>query len=76
MKLASRALVIPVTTATVEKSFSDMKLVKTRLWSRKRDDTLDHAFQMCVEGPDMLSDENLECISTHWKQQKQHPLVL
>ena len=33
-KLAPIGLVIPVTTATVERAFSDMKLVKTRLRSR------------------------------------------
>ena len=68
MKLASIAL---VTTATVERSFSDMKLVKTRMRSRIGDDTLDHALWICIEGPDMLSNENLECIITQWKQQKQ-----
>ena len=51
MKLASIALVIPVTTAAVERSFSDMKLVKTRLRSRMGEDTLDYALRICIEEP-------------------------
>ncbi len=37
------SLVLPVTTGTVERSFSDMKLVKTRLRNRLGEDTLDQA---------------------------------
>ena len=56
------ALVLPVTTATVERTFSDMKMVKTRLRSRLGEDTLD--------------DEKLECIISHWKHLKKHRIVL
>ena len=38
--LARLAVVLPVTTATVERSFSDMKLIKTRLRSRLGEETL------------------------------------
>ncbi len=48
--LASLHLVLPVTTATVERSFSDMKLVKTRLGSRLGEDTLDQAMRVCIKG--------------------------
>ena len=41
--LASICVVLPVTTATVERSFSDMKLVETRLRSRLSEDTHDQA---------------------------------
>ena len=68
--LASIALVLPVTTATVERSFSDMKLVKTRLRSRMGEDTLEHAMRVCIEGPDTLCDKDLESIVNHWKEQK------
>ena len=34
VRLASLAITLPVTTATVERSFSDMKLIKTRLRNR------------------------------------------
>ena len=46
MFLKPVALVLPVTTATVEETFSDMEMVKTRLRSRLGEDTpqsLDYA---------------------------------
>ena len=39
--LASIALVLPITTATVERSFSYMKLIKTRFRNRLGEDSLD-----------------------------------
>jgi len=68
--LAAVQLVLPVTTATVERSFSDMRLVKTRLRSRLGENTLDQLMRICIEGPDMLSDEHLEAIVNNWKSQR------
>ena len=48
--LARLAVVLPVTTATVERSFSDMKLIKTRLRSRLGEETLNHTMQISIEG--------------------------
>ena len=53
---------LPVTTATVERSFSDMKMIKTRLRSRLGEDTLDYALRICIEGPDTLDHDQLELI--------------
>ena len=75
-KLASIALVLPVTTATVERTFSDMKMVKTRLRSRLGEDTLDYALRICIEGQDTLDNHKLECIISHWKHQKNRRIVL
>ena len=75
-KLAAIGLVIPVTTATVERAFSDMKLIKTRLRSRLGEDTLDYAMHICIEGPDKLSDSELDAIVQHWKHQKNRRIVL
>ena len=75
-KLAAIALVLPVTTATVERTFSDMKLVKTRIRSRLGEETLDYTMRICIEGPDKLSDEDLDAIICHWKQQKTRRIVL
>ena len=50
-KLAAILEVLPVTTATVERSFSSMKLIKTRFCSRIGEKTLDHAIHICIEGP-------------------------
>ena len=68
--LAKIVSILPVATATVEKSFSNMKLVKTRLRSQLGDDTLDQALRVCIEGPERLTDESLEAIIDHWKEQK------
>ena len=54
----------------VERTFSDMKMVKTRLRSRLGKDTLDYVLHMCIESPDTLDDKKLKCIFNHWKQQK------
>ena len=76
VKLATIALVLPVTTATVERTFSDMKLIKTRLRSRLGEDTLDYTMRVCMEGPEKLSDEDLDAIVCHWKEQKNRRIVL
>ena len=74
--LASIVSILPVTTATVERSFSNMKLVKTRLRNQIGDDTLDQAMRVCIEGPERLSNESLETIIDHWKEQKTRRLLV
>ena len=68
--LAKIVSILPVATATVERSFSNMKLVKTKLRSQLVDDTLDQASRVCIEGPERLTDESLGAIIDHWKEQK------
>ena len=75
-RLAALAMVLPVTTATVERSFSNMKLVKTRLRSWLGEDTLDQALRVCIEGPARLGKKELEVIINHWKEQKHRKLIL
>ena len=70
VSLASLAITLPVTTASVERSFNDMKLIKTRLRNRLGEESLDQAMRICIEGPDTLSDADLVEIITHWKEQK------
>ena len=55
--LTRLAVVLPVTTATVERTFSDMKLIKTRLRSRFGEETLNHTMRISIEGPDKLNSE-------------------
>ena len=74
--LASLAVTLPVTTATVERSFSDMKLIKTRLRNRLGEESLDQAMRICIEGPDTLNSDDLKDIVTHWKEQKPRRLIL
>ena len=69
-KLAAVLIVLPVTTATVERTFSSMKLIKTRLRSRMGESTLEHAMCICIEGPNQLSNETLEAVIDHYKHAK------
>ena len=64
-KLATILTVLPVTTATVERTFSKIKLVKTRLRSRMGEDTLEHTMRICIEGPDWLSTDTLDAVIDH-----------
>ena len=70
-KLAAILIVLPVTTATVERTFSSMKLIKTRLCNRMGESTLEHTMIICIEGPDRLSNETLEKVIDHYKHSKQ-----
>ena len=55
--------VIPVTTCTmVERSFSQMKLVKTRLRNLLGDETLAMVMKISIEGPETFEDEQLDII--------------
>ena len=64
-KVAAIVNVLPVTTTTVERSFSAMKLIKTRLRST-----------LGEEGPDQLSDDILESVVDHYKSVKKPKLAL
>lgn len=75
-KLAAILMVLPVTTATVERTFSSMKLIKTRLRSRMGESTLEHAMRICVEGPDQLPNQTLEEVIDHYKHAKKRRLAL
>ena len=68
--LVSIGLVLPVTTASVERSFSDMKLIKTRLRNRLGEDSLDRTLRISIEGPQQLSEDALEAILDNWKERK------
>ena len=46
-------LTLPVGTATVERSFSQMKMIKTRLRNRLSDDNLARLMRIAIEGPDL-----------------------
>ena len=75
-KLAEILEVLPVTTATVERSFSSMKLIKTRLRSRMGEETLEHTMRICIEGPDHLTHETLEEIIENYKNIKKRKIAL
>ncbi len=63
-------LVIPVGTATVERSFSDLKMIKTRLRNRLSDCNLDRLVKIAIEGPE-LTDVKFDEILDIFKRKKQ-----
>lgn len=75
-KVAAIVNVLPVITATVERSFSAMKLIKTTLRSRLGADALEQTMRICTEGPDQLSDDVLESVVDHYKSVKKRKLAL
>ena len=62
--------IIPLTTATVERSFSTVKLVKTNIRSRLIDCTLDSCMRIAIEGPDSLADDDIEAIISIYLETK------
>ena len=68
VKLLQIYQIIPLTTATVERSFSTLKLVKTNLRNRLKDSMLDWCMRIAIEGPSTLSDEDITAIIQIWKE--------
>ena len=60
--LAKIVSILPMAAATVERSFSSIKLIKTRLTSQLGCYTLDQALRVCIEGPERQTDESLEAM--------------
>ncbi len=67
--LAKILLALPVGTATVERSFSNMKMIKSRLRNRLSDENLTHLMRIAIEGPD-LSEVNFNEILDIFKEKK------
>jgi len=63
-------VVVPITTATVHRSFSDMTLVKTRLRNHLGDTSLDHTMRVSIEGPVTLDNAKFRLYSNQWKDKK------
>ena len=66
--LAKVCLTIPVGTASVECSFSQMKMIKTQLRNRLGETNLSHLMKIATESPQTLSDEQLEQIVDIWNR--------
>ena len=66
--LAKVCLTIPVGTASVEHSFSQMKMIKTRLRNRLGETNLSHLMKIAIESPQTLFDEQLEQIVDNWSR--------
>jgi len=66
--LANICLSIPVGTASVERSFSQMKLIKTRLRNRTGESSLSYLMKIAIETPEKLTDTDLEAIISIWNR--------
>ena len=63
-KLLDILLALPVGTATVERSFSQMKLVETRLRNRISDINLARLMRIAIEGPELSCIDFCEILDT------------
>ena len=67
-KIGPISLSIPVTTALIERSLSQMKLIKTRLRSSLNDKILSNLMKIALEFPVELMDSYLEEIVDVWNR--------
>ena len=74
-KIATTNLSIPVSTASVERSFSQMKLIKTRLRSSLNDKSLSHLMKIAIESPAELTDSHLEEVVDVWNRKNRRIAV-
>ena len=74
-KIGAICLSIPVTTASVERSFSQMKLIKTRLRSSLNDKSLSNLMKIALESPDELTDSHLEEVVNVWNRKSRRMVV-
>ena len=59
-KLACCCLSLPIGAASVERSFSQMKLIKTRVCNHLGELRLSHLMKIAIESPEILFDSDLE----------------
>ena len=59
-KLATICLSTPISTASAERNFSDMKLIKNRLRNRLTELSLSNLMKIVIESPEKLTDNDLE----------------
>ena len=74
-KIGAICLSIPVTKASVERSFSQMKLIKTRLRSSLNDKSLSNLMKIALESPDELTDSHLEEVVNVWNRKSTRIVV-
>ena len=74
-KIGAICLSIPVTTASVERSFSQMKLIKTCLRSSLNDKSLSNLMKIALESPDELTDSHLEEVVNVWNKKSRRRVV-
>ena len=73
--IARISLSIPVSTASVERSFSQMKLIKTQLRSCLSVKSLSNLMKIAIESPDQLTDQDLEQVIDIWQRKNRRITV-
>ena len=73
--LANICLTIPIGTALVERSFSQMKMIKTLLRSCRGEKSLSHLMKIAIESPEKLSDSDLENGVDIWYRKSRRIIV-
>jgi len=61
-------MTIPEGTASVERSFPQMKLIKTRLRNCLEEENLSNLMKIAIVSPESLQDEQLELIIDIWNE--------
>ena len=74
--LAKICRVIPIHTADVERTFSQLKLIKTRIRNRMNEKTLDSLLRIAIEGPPVCDFPVNEAIQLWAKKKKQTFIIL
>ena len=64
-KVIQILLTLPVGTATVERSFSQMKMIKTRVRSRFADCSLSRLMRIAIEGPELQAVHFNDILNIH-----------
>ena len=73
--LESICLTIPIGTASVERSFSQMKMIKTRLRNRLGEKSLSHLMKIAIASPEKLSESDLDNIVDIWYRKSRRIIV-
>ena len=68
-------MVLPVSTATVERSFSDMKQIKDRLRNRLLPVAMFKLMIIAIEGPPLL-EVDFDAVLALWKAMKPRRLLI
>ena len=73
--LANVCLSIPVGTVSVEWSFLQMKMIKTRLRNCIGETSLSYLMKIALESPDKICDMDLENIVNIWNRKNRRVVV-
>ena len=73
--LLTIAMVLPVSTATVERSFSDMKQIKDQLGNRLFPASMFKLMIIAIEGPP-LHEVDFDALLAFWKTMKPRRLLI